>query len=82
VGGIYIRKERQDDIGRWLGNRIYAQDDIRARIPSGTVDFAARLSIPVAIDVLNQIGITRKQGFLRHLRNRWIDGVRDIKGLT
>lgn len=82
VGGIYIRKARQTDIGRWLGNRIYAQDDIRARIPSGTVDFAARLTIPAAIDVLGQIGITRKQGFLRHLRNRWVDGVRDIKGLT
>jgi selenocysteine lyase/cysteine desulfurase len=82
VGGIYIRKERQADIGRWLGNRIYAQDDIRARIPSGTVDFAARLTIPTAIDVLEQIGVTRKQGFLRHLRNRWVDGVRDIKGLT
>lgn len=82
VGGIYIRKERQADIGRWLGNRIYAQDDIRARIPSGTVDFAARLTIPAAIDVLDRIGIPRKQGFLRHLRNRWVDGVRDIKGLT
>ncbi len=82
VGGIYIRKERQADIGRWLGNRIYAQDDIRARIPSGTVDFAARLTIPAAIDVLGQIGLARKQGFLRHLRNRWVDGVRDIQGLT
>ncbi|WP_068092403.1 aminotransferase class V-fold PLP-dependent enzyme [Novosphingobium rosa] len=82
VGGIYIRKERQGDIGRWLGNRIYAEDDIRARIPSGTVDFAARLTIPTAIDVLNQIGIQRKQGFLRHLRNRWVDGVRDIGGLS
>ncbi|WP_206244346.1 aminotransferase class V-fold PLP-dependent enzyme [Novosphingobium terrae] len=82
VGGIYIRKERQADIGRWLGNRIYAEDDIRARIPSGTVDFAARLTIPAAIDVLDQIGIERKYGFLKHLRNRWADGVRDVPGLS
>jgi selenocysteine lyase/cysteine desulfurase len=46
------------------------------------VDFAARLTIPTAIDVLGQIGIERKYGFLRHLRNRWVDGVRDIPGLT
>ena len=82
VGGIYIRKERQADIGRWLGNRIYAEDDIRARIPSGTVDFAARLTIPTAIDVLGQIGVERKYGFLKHLRNRWVDSVRDIPGVT
>lgn len=82
VGGIYIRRERQGDIGRWLGNRIYAADDIRARVPTGTVDFAARLTIPAAIDVLGQIGIERKYGFLKHLRNHWVDGVRDIPGLT
>jgi selenocysteine lyase/cysteine desulfurase len=81
VGGIYIAKARQGDIAPWLGNRIHAADDIRARLPTGTVDFAARLTIPTAIDVLGQIGIERKYGFLRHLRNRWVDGVRDIPGL-
>jgi selenocysteine lyase/cysteine desulfurase len=82
VGGIYIRKERQDDIGRWLGNRIYDQDDIRARLPTGTVDFAARLTVPTAIEVLGDIGLERKYGYLKHLRNRWVEGVRAIPGLT
>jgi selenocysteine lyase/cysteine desulfurase len=81
TGAIYIRKSRQPDILPWLGNRIYGVEDIRSRIPTGTVDFAARLTLPIAIDVQSQIGIGRKFTHLRALRNYWIDRVRDVPGL-
>ena len=81
TGGIYIRKRRLADISPWLGNRIYDAGDVRARIPTGTVDVAARLTIPTAIDLHERIGPERKLATLRALRRRWTEAVRDIPGL-
>jgi selenocysteine lyase/cysteine desulfurase len=81
TGGIYIRKARLQDIAPWLGNRIHGPEDIRARIPTGTVDFAARLSIPRAIDVQDAIGLEAKYRHLVRLRDYWVDRVRDVPGL-
>lgn len=81
TGGIYIRKGRLQDISPWLGNRIHGPEDIRARIPTGTVDFAARLTVPRATEVHQAIGSAAKYRHLLRLRNYWIDRVRDIKGL-
>lgn len=81
TGGIYIRKGRLRDISPWLGNRIHGPEDIRARIPTGTVDFAARLTVPRATEVHQAIGSAAKYRHLLRLRNYWIDRVRDIKGL-
>ncbi len=81
TGGIYIRKERLQDISPWLGNRIHGPEDIRARIPTGTVDFAARLTVPRAIEVHEAIGGAAKYRHLVRLRDYWVDRVRDIRGL-
>lgn len=81
TGGIYIRKDRQKDIQPWLGNHIHEDGDIRARIPTGTVDFAARLTIPDAIAVQDRIGITRKFAHLRALRDHWYQRAGSIKGV-
>lgn len=81
TGAVYIRKERLADIQPWLGNRIHAADDVRARIPTGTVDFAARLTIPAAVAVQDSIGLDRKFAHLKTLRDHWVDQVRDVPGL-
>jgi selenocysteine lyase/cysteine desulfurase len=81
TGGIYIRKERLQDIAPWLGNRIHGADDVRARIPTGTVDFAARLTVPSAIAVHDAIGGAAKYRHLLRLRDYWVDRVRDVAGL-
>jgi selenocysteine lyase/cysteine desulfurase len=81
TGGIYIRKSRQKDIAVWLGNRIHSPEDIQSRIPTGTVDFAARLTIPAAIEMQNRIGIERKFAHLRGLRDHWYGQVGEIKGV-
>jgi selenocysteine lyase/cysteine desulfurase len=81
TGGVYIRKSRLADISPWLGNHIYEEDDVRARIPTGTVDFSARLTVPTAIEVHNSLGPERKLKHLLALRDYWVERVRDIKGL-
>ncbi|WP_145204686.1 aminotransferase class V-fold PLP-dependent enzyme [Sphingobium sp. B2] len=81
TGAIYIRKARQKDILPWLGNRIHPADDIRARIPTGTVDFAARLTIPSAVAMQARIGINRKFAHLRALRDYWVARASDIRGV-
>lgn len=81
TGGIYIRKSRLADIAPWLGNQIYDESDIRARIPTGTIDFAAMLTVPDAITVHQAIGPERKLSHLKALRNSWVDRVRDIPGV-
>lgn len=81
TGGIYIRRDRQKDILPWLGNRIHGAQDIRARIPTGTVDFAARLTIPTAIAVQDRIGIARKFAHLRALRDHWVRRAGEVPGV-
>lgn len=81
TGAIYIRAQRLTDIAPYLGNRIYDADDVRARVPTGTADFAARLTIPAALDLQQEIGPSTKYRHLVTLRNYWVDRVRDLPGL-
>ena len=81
TGGIYIRRDRLADIAPWLGNHIRSDDDVRARVPTGTVDFAARLTVPHAIAEHLASGPERKLAHLSALRARWVEGVRDVPGL-
>lgn len=81
TGAIYIRRERLQDIAPWLGNHIHDDDDIRARVPTGTVDFAARLTIPTAIAEHCAIGPASKLAELVMKREYWSTRVRDLPGL-
>ena len=81
TGAIYIRKNRQPDIQQWLGNKLYKAEDLRSRIPTGTVDVAARLTVPTALAVQQRIGIERKFDHLRALRDYWVDRARDVRGV-
>lgn len=81
TGGVYIRANRLSDIAPWLGNAIHNPADIRARVPTGTVDYAARLTVPDAVAEHLSLG-GAKFAHLAALRNRWADAVRDIAGLA
>ena len=81
TGAIYIRRERQPDIQQWLGNKLYKPEDLRSRIPTGTVDVAARLTVPTALAVQERIGIERKFAHLRALRDYWVERARDVPGV-
>ena len=82
TGAIYIRRSRLADVAPWLGNHIRDEDDVRARIPTGTADIAARLTVPHAIAEHQALDPRRKLEHLIALRDRWVGQVRDVPGLT
>ncbi len=83
-GLVYIKKPRIADIDRFM-NEPGDEDDIRARAHTGTLNFAAHLTIPDALDFHEAIGIDAKEARLRYLRNLWVGEARtnrDIQILT
>ncbi|WP_215403047.1 aminotransferase class V-fold PLP-dependent enzyme [Janthinobacterium sp. JC611] len=83
VGAAYIKRGRVADIDPYMGEPRgdKAGDDIRTRVHTGTVNFAAYLSLPKALDLHAQIGVANKQARLRLLRNRWVEAARGIDGI-
>ena len=83
VGAAYIKRGRLADIDPYMGEPRggKAGDDIRTRVHTGTVNFAAYLSLPTALDLHAHIGVANKQARLRLLRNRWVEAARGIDGI-
>ncbi|MFZ3004679.1 MAG: aminotransferase class V-fold PLP-dependent enzyme, partial [Phenylobacterium sp.] len=78
TGAMYIRKSRLADIDIAYGHHGLGADDINARAPSGTVNFAALLTIPTAVDFHFAVGAAAKEAHLRGLRDRWVKAVADV----
>lgn len=79
VAAIYIRRGRLADIDAYMGEA--ADGDITTRVHTGTVNFAAFLTLPVALAAHAQIGVANKQARLQLLRNRWVEPAREIDGI-
>jgi len=77
TGAMYIRKSRIADIDVPFGNEGDG-DGIFARVPAGTVNFAAFLTIPSAVNFQQAIGTPNKEKHLRALRDRWVKQVQDM----
>jgi selenocysteine lyase/cysteine desulfurase len=78
LGAMYIRAGRQHDIDVAFENQAFPNDDINARIPSGTVNFAAVMTIPTAVDFHFAVGAAAKERHMRSLRDRWVHAVSDL----
>ncbi|CAN5363492.1 aminotransferase class V-fold PLP-dependent enzyme [soil metagenome] len=78
TGAMYIRRNRIPDIDIAYEHFGLAPDDINARAPSGTVNFAALLTIPTAVDFHFAVGAAAKEKHLRSLRDRWVKAVADV----
>jgi len=79
VGAIYIRRGRVADIDPYMGEQD--RGDVRTRVHTGTLNFAAYLALPAALELHQRIGVANKQARLHRLRNRWVDEARDIAGI-
>lgn len=80
VGAMYVRRSRLDAIDPDIANEGTATG-IQARVHTGTVDFAAQLTVPTALDFQERIGGSAREARLRWLRDRWVAKTRDIDGL-
>lgn len=78
TGAMYVRKSRLPDIDIAFENRNFPDDDINTRIPSGTVNFAAVMTIPTAVDFHFAVGGAAKERHMRGLRDRWVNAVREL----
>lgn len=75
LGAIYVRQGRVRDLDPYMGEADH--DDIRTRVHTGTVNFAACMALPAALDLHERIGVANKRARLLYLRNRWLSALRD-----
>lgn len=81
LGAVYIKKDRLADIDRMMADEDNSADSILSRVHSGTVNFAAVLTAPAALDFHERIGAANKAARLRYLRDRWVHAVSGLKGV-
>ena len=81
VGAIYVRNGRLAEIEVDPAEPDLGPDDIRARVHTGTPDYAAQLTVPAALDFQASVGLAAKEGRLRGLRDRWVQPAREIPGI-
>lgn len=81
TGAIYIRRNRIPDFDLAFDNDDAPADDITSRVPAGTIDFAAVLTIPTAVDFHFAVGAAAKEKHMRALRDRWVQSVRDLRNV-
>lgn len=80
-GVLYIKKGRATDIDTFMG-RNPGSERTADRIDTGTLNFAAHMAVPAALDFHETIGTAHKEARLRYLRSLWVEKARQIKGLT
>lgn len=80
-GVMYIRKASIGDIDTFM-HKAPGSTSISDRMDTGTVNFAAHMTIPAAIGFHSRIGTAAKEARLRHLRDIWAGPARKMKGVT
>ncbi|MBD3746165.1 MAG: aminotransferase class V-fold PLP-dependent enzyme [Sphingopyxis terrae] len=81
VGALYIRRDKLDRIDPDMANAPPFSPKAQSRVHTGTVDFAAQLSVPAALDFQDAIGDAPRAGRLRHLRDLWVEPLRGVPGI-
>lgn len=81
VGAVYIKRGRISDIDPFMGQGAADDDNIYLRVHTGTANFAAYMTLPLALELHEQIGVANKQARLQWLRNRWVGAARQIDGI-
>lgn len=77
VGAMYIREGRVAAIDPDPAESPQAPG-VQARVHPGTPDYAAQLTLPVALDFQAAIGAPRRADRLRALRDRWVRPLRAL----
>ncbi|MEO0557481.1 MAG: aminotransferase class V-fold PLP-dependent enzyme [Bacteroidota bacterium] len=80
VGAMVIRERGLDGIDPAPGERGNL-GRIDSRLHTGTMNFAALLTVPDALDFQDAIGVERKAARVRYLRDLWVAEARPLDGV-
>jgi len=80
VGAMVIRESGLDGVDPAPGERG-SLDRIDSRLHTGTMNFAALLTVPDALDFQDAIGVENKAARLRYLRDLWVAEARQLDGV-
>ncbi len=72
VGAMIVRRGRYGEFARDPASDPLRESGIAALVHTGTVDFAAVLTLPAAIAFQDAVGAARRVTRLRALRDRWV----------
>lgn len=81
VGALYVKRARLDAIEPFMADRTLPSDDVRARVHTGTANFAAFLAVEPALELHEAIGAPAKEARLRRLRDLWAEPLREHRGV-
>jgi isopenicillin-N epimerase len=81
VAVMYIRRERLAAIDRMMADDEAPAASINSRVHTGTMNFAAFLTVPAALDFHEAVGPAHKAARIRYLRDRWVSQVRSRSGI-
>lgn len=71
VGALYMRRGTRDKIKVHPGEKDLSSNSVDARVHPGTINFAAILAVPNALDFHNAVGGANKAARLRYLNDLW-----------
>ncbi len=81
VAVMYVRKDRLASIDRMMADDEAPAESINSRVHTGTMNFAAFLTVPAALDFHEAVGPAHKAARIRYLRDRWVSQVRQVSGI-
>lgn len=81
VGAMVVRNGRSADIARDPASDPDRDRGLALLMHTGTVDFAAVLTLPDAISFQETIGRPRRAARLQALRDRWVQPLADRRGI-
>lgn len=82
LGFIYVKQDRLSAIDPDMGDERYALDDILGRVPYGTPNIPALLTLTKVFEEHRAIGGSAVKGArLAYLRDLWVREMRDVPGI-
>jgi selenocysteine lyase/cysteine desulfurase len=81
TGALYMRRGSLGKIAAYPGEQDPENTSVASRVHPGTINFAARLAIPAALDFHEAIGSANKEARLRYLRSLWTDEAEQMSHL-
>jgi selenocysteine lyase/cysteine desulfurase len=79
VGALYIKKSALHKIAPYMGEKDDDNTKIESRVHVATANFAAMITIPMALDFHEIIGAKNKQARLNYLRDLWVSNTLKLK---